>query len=81
MPDIQVVRYESDGNRSLTLRHLQQRDRPLEMKDANEVMKHLAQLWGFPVRLEVVDVGGKMKTVLECAASLPSSERSRAAGF
>ena len=51
------------------------------MKDANEVMKHLAQLWGFPVRLEVVDVGGKMKTVLECAASLPSSERSRAAGF
>jgi len=81
VPDIQVVRYESDGNRSLTLRHLQQRDRPLEMKDANEVMKHLAQLWGFPVRLEVVDVGGKMKTVLECAASPPSSERSRAAGF
>jgi stage V sporulation protein R len=82
VPDIQVVRYESDGNRSLTLRHAQHRDRPLEMKDADEVMKHLAQLWGFPVRLEVVDPSGKVKTTLECSSgSQPSSARPRPAGF
>ncbi len=30
-------------------------------------MKHLAQLWGFTVRLEAVGATGKVNTVLECA--------------
>ena len=67
VPDVQVVRYERDGDRSLTLRHFQHGGRPLEINEAEEVMKHLAQLWGFTVRLEAVGATGKLNTVLECA--------------
>jgi stage V sporulation protein R len=67
VPDIQVVRYERNGDRSLTLRHFEHGGRPLEIDEAEEVMKHLAQLWGFTVRLEAVDAKGTVSTVLECA--------------
>jgi stage V sporulation protein R len=51
VPDVQVVRYERDGDRSLHLRHCTHRNRPLT--DAvGEVVKHLHRLWGFAVRLE-----------------------------
>ena len=42
------------GDRSLTLRHIRQNDRPLD-DSAEEVIKHVARLWGFKVRLESVD--------------------------
>ena len=45
------------GDRSLTLRHTQHNDRPLN-KEANEVIKHVARLWGFDVVLESVDSRG-----------------------
>ncbi len=51
VPDVQVVRFERDGDRSLTLRHTQRRGRPLA-DAAAEVVTHLRRLWGFPVRLE-----------------------------
>ena len=51
VPDVQVVRYDRDGDRSLTLRHTQRRGRPLN-DAAAEVVLHLRRLWGFPVRLE-----------------------------
>ena len=51
VPDIQVVRYDRDGDRSLTLRHTRRRGRPLT-EAAAEVVLHLRRLWGFPVRLE-----------------------------
>jgi stage V sporulation protein R len=68
VPDIQVVRYERDGDRSLALRHFEHGGRPLAIEEAGAVMKHLAQLWGFTVRLEAVDAKGRVRTVLECAA-------------
>ena len=60
LPDIQVIRYEKDTDRSLVLRHSEHRGRPLST-DHTEVLKHLVQLWGFPVRLETVDETGKEK--------------------
>ena len=66
VPDIQVVRYERDGDRSLTLRHFQARNRPLKTEEAQEVMKHLSRLWGFGVRLESIDSEGNVKSTLEC---------------
>ncbi|MBV8063406.1 MAG: SpoVR family protein, partial [Nevskia sp.] len=57
LPDIQVVRYDQGGDRSLTLRHLQTRKRPLT-EEADEVLKHLARLWGFTVRLQTCDEKG-----------------------
>ena len=54
VPDIQVVRYEKDGDRSMVLVHQMQRGRPLAAGEASEVLKHLERLWGFRVRLEAV---------------------------
>ena len=45
------------GDRSLTLRHTQHNDRPLD-DGANEVLKHVARLWGFGVHLESVNGAG-----------------------
>ena len=45
------MRYDRDGDRSLTLRHVQRRGRPLN-DAAAKVVAHLRRLWGFPVRLE-----------------------------
>ncbi|MGH8518002.1 MAG: SpoVR family protein, partial [Panacagrimonas sp.] len=43
---------------SLTVQHRRHRNRPLAA-EAEEVLKHLARLWGFTVRLETCDDGGK----------------------
>ncbi|ROZ62110.1 SpoVR family protein [Ramlibacter sp. WS9] len=53
-PNIQVWNVNARGDRSLTLRHTRHNDRPLD-NGAEEVVKHVARLWGFRVRLESVD--------------------------
>jgi stage V sporulation protein R len=61
-----VVRYDRDGDRSLTLRHYSHRNRPLEADEAREVLKHLTRLWGFTVKLESLDASGVTRDVLTC---------------
>ena len=56
VPDIQIVRYEHMGDRSLVLRYNRLRERPLT-DDATEVLKHLSRLWGFKVTMEVFEEG------------------------
>jgi len=56
-PDIQVWNVNLRGDRSLTLRHTQNRNRPLH-DSAQEVLKHVARLWGFGVQLDSVDSSG-----------------------
>ena len=58
VPDIQVTRFDRRGDRSLTVQHRRHRNRPLAA-EAEEVLKHLARLWGFTVRLETSDDSGK----------------------
>ncbi|MFI5445461.1 SpoVR family protein [Polaromonas sp. UC242_47] len=58
-PNIQVWNVDVRGDRSLTLRHTRHNDRPLT-DDVQEVMKHVARLWGFRVQLESVDKHGKV---------------------
>ena len=67
VPDVQVVRFDRDGDRSLTLRHQRHRGRPLT-DAAAEVVAHLRRLWGFPVRLETWDDDARVVDVVECAA-------------
>ena len=67
VPDIQVVRYERDGDRSLTLQHRILRDRPLAADEARETLKHLTRLWGFKVRLEGIGPVGGVASGEECA--------------
>ncbi|MBK8162973.1 MAG: SpoVR family protein [Gammaproteobacteria bacterium] len=65
-PNIQVYNVNREGDRSLTLRHLQHRRRPLDADTADEVLKHLARLWGFTVRIETVDPDGRVAKTQEC---------------
>ena len=63
-PDIQVWNVDFQGDRSLTLRHVLHQRRPLgESRD--EMLTHIASLWGFPVRLEEQDSEGQVKLVKE----------------
>jgi len=64
-PNIQVYSVNQRGDRSLTLRHTRYNRKPLG-DSANEVLKHLHRLWGFPVRLETVHEDGRVELVGEC---------------
>lgn len=59
-PNIQVVNVNLTGDRSLTLHHIQQDDRPLA-DSAQEVLKHLHGLWQFDVHLETRKNGKLVK--------------------
>ena len=59
-PNIQVWNVNLRGDRSLTLRHIQHQDRPMA-DSAQEVLKHVARLWGFGVHLESVDGRGEVR--------------------
>jgi stage V sporulation protein R len=59
-PDIQVWSVNVRGDRSLTLRHAMFQRRPLDPTRTEEVLKHVAQLWGFDVHLESVDETGQV---------------------
>ena len=64
-PDIQVWNVDARGDRALTLRHFRHHRRPLD--DAgDEVLKHVARLWGFTVRMEEIDDENRVANVREC---------------
>jgi spore cortex formation protein SpoVR/YcgB (stage V sporulation) len=64
-PNVQIYNVDRRGDRSLTLRHSQYRRRPLG-DSTDEVLRHLARLWGFDVRLETVDEDGSTEVTHEC---------------
>jgi stage V sporulation protein R len=64
-PNIQVHSVNTRGDRSLTVRHTQYNDRPLNKDTALEVTRHLRRLWGFRVRVESVDTEGNANTIAE----------------
>ena len=70
-PDIQVWNVNVRGDRSLTLRHTQHKSRPLS-ESAEEVLKHVARLWGFGVNLESVDDAGDVS--MRWAVSAPAQD-------
>ncbi|TAK90065.1 MAG: SpoVR family protein [Burkholderiaceae bacterium] len=64
-PNIQVYNVDVRGDRSLTLRHYVFNRRPLN-KNTDEVLKHVARLWKFDVRMECVDEDGDVAATYEC---------------
>ncbi|WP_051710793.1 SpoVR family protein [Andreprevotia chitinilytica] len=64
-PNIQIYDVNTRGDRMLTLRHYQHNRRPLA-NSVHEVLKHIARLWGFSVKLESVDAEGKTILSYEC---------------
>jgi stage V sporulation protein R len=67
-PNIQVWNVNLRGDRSLTLRHFQHNDRPLG-DGAQEVLKHVARLWGFDVHLESANAAGEVRKRWSAKAS------------
>jgi stage V sporulation protein R len=63
-PNIQVWSVNTHGDRSLTLRHTQFLRRPLNQQ-TEEMLKHVARLWGFDVRLETVAPDGTLLNTQE----------------
>ena len=63
-PNIQVSNVNRRGDRSLTMRYFEHDRRPLG-ETTHEVLKHVARLWGFTVRLETETTQGKTETVAE----------------
>ena len=63
-PNIQIHNVNLRGDRSLTLRHIQYNRQPLA-DDTDEIMKHLARLWGFTVRLETMSEDGNVELCYE----------------
>jgi stage V sporulation protein R len=74
-PNIQVWNVDLRGDRSLTLRHFSHQRRPLGESSAT-VLKHMATLWGFNVRLERQNADGSTSLVAEHL----SEKRRRAPG-
>ena len=66
-PNIQVAKVDRRGDRSLTLQHTQYHRRPLA-ESCEEVMKHVARLWGFTVRMEALKEDGKAELLTEIKA-------------
>ncbi|MCP4487187.1 MAG: SpoVR family protein [Gammaproteobacteria bacterium] len=67
-PDIQVLDVDMRGDRTLTLRHQPYNNIPLA--DTHEqVLKHLHRLWGFKVKLEVVDNDNRVQQSWQCPVS------------
>ena len=57
-PNIQVYGVDVFGDRSLTLRHYMHDRRPLG-ESTPEMLRHIARLWGYTVRIESVDQDGE----------------------
>ena len=64
-PNIQVHSVDVNGDRALTLRHYQYKGRPLS-EGSSEVLKHVARLWGFTVKLETQAEDGGVALSQEC---------------
>ncbi len=54
-PNIQILKVDVRGDRSLTLLHQMRNHQPLDKYDCRLVLDYLQQLWHFDVRLESVD--------------------------
>jgi spore cortex formation protein SpoVR/YcgB (stage V sporulation) len=72
-PNIQVYNVNMRGDRSLTLRYYQNRRRPLN-EDTSEVLKHVARLWGFDVKLETLKEDGTIEEAASCSLQPTESE-------
>jgi len=64
-PNIEIYNVNLRGDRSLTLRHTLHDRKPLG-DSTDEVLRHLARLWGFTVKLETAHPDGKTELTHEC---------------
>ena len=73
-PNIQVWNVNLRGDRSLTLRHFHHNDRPID-DSGQEVLKHVARLWGFGVHLESTNSKSRSASVGRWARRRPEPDK------
>lgn len=73
-PDLQIYDVNIEGDRSLSLHHLQHNRRPLN-DDACEVVKHLFRLWKFPVNLKSLNEKGEVVKEINCPEKPKDTEK------
>jgi spore cortex formation protein SpoVR/YcgB (stage V sporulation) len=54
-PNIQVVRADLKGDRTLSIQHLRHKGVPLDQKTESQVVTQIKRLWGYDVNLEAID--------------------------
>lgn len=54
-PDIQITAVDKTGSRRLFLTHQVKKHQPLNLPDAQLVVEHLANLWGYSVELTTIE--------------------------
>jgi stage V sporulation protein R len=64
-PDIQVYEVDLEGDRSLTLNHMQHDRRPLGEK-TDDMLKHIYALWKFPIKLMSIDADNNTTSEYHC---------------
>ncbi|MFM8453739.1 MAG: SpoVR family protein [Gammaproteobacteria bacterium] len=77
-PNIQIYSVDKRGDRSMTLRHYPFHRQPIEPGSAQEVLKHLYTLWGFPVKLESCNEAGEWQILYQCGEALSSKKSNNA---
>ncbi len=72
-PNIQVYDVEISGDRSITLHHYRFDRKPLDVKNAKKVLKHIHRLWGFDVHLYSME-DGETKQSFHCPVTKTAEE-------
>jgi spore cortex formation protein SpoVR/YcgB (stage V sporulation) len=65
-PNIEVYKVDTQGDRTLHLRHERHEQRPLDDKSSVEMLKHVRRLWGFDVQLDS-RAGDRVSKTYHCA--------------
>jgi stage V sporulation protein R len=76
-PNIEVYKVDTQGDRTLYLRHERHEQRPLDDTACVEMLKHVRRLWGFDVKLESC-TAGKVKKSYHCAENNAGAEEAAA---
>lgn len=63
IPDVQITHVDTKGTRKLVLKHFVKNGIPLDIDDANAVIRHLSSLWEYSVVLETAfyDEDGELR--------------------
>jgi spore cortex formation protein SpoVR/YcgB (stage V sporulation) len=77
-PNIEVYKVDTQGDRTLHLRHERYEQRPLDDKSTVEMLKHVRRLWGFNVQLDS-NSGDKARKSYHCAEDDVGAEEKDAA--
>lgn len=58
VPQIEIVKVDWKGDRWMNIEHITKNNQRLEYEDMKKTVNYIHKLWGFPVKMEYVDIDG-----------------------